>query len=75
MGIGRENGVGMISGLWTWRPFWASVVFLDADEFGSGHAVALPSVQIVKDDCEDGFIYNDFLDDARRRGYGGTWRT
>lgn len=73
MGIGRQKGIGVISlGLWTWGPFWTSVVFLDANEFGSGHGVALPSIQIVKDDGKDGFIYDYFLDDARRRGCGWT---
>lgn len=71
MGIGRQKGIWMISGLWTWCPFWASMVFLDPDEFRSGHGFALPSIQIVKDDCKDDFIYDDFLDDRCRRCYDG----
>lgn len=70
MGIGREDEVGLISGLWwTWRPFWATVVFLDADELGRGHVFRLPSIQIVEDDCKNLFVYNNFLHDAGRRGY------
>lgn len=70
MGIGRQKGIDVVSGLWAGRPFWATKVFLKPDKFGSGH-VALPSFEIVKDDCKNGFIYADFLDDGCRRGYGG----
>lgn len=71
MGIGRQKGVGVISGLWTWCPFRARVVFLDPDELRSRHAFTLPSIQIVKDDCKDLFVYNNFLHDTGRRGYDG----
>lgn len=71
MGIGRQKGVGVISGLWTWSPFRATLVFLDPDELRRRHVFTLPSIQIVKDDCKDLFVYNNFLHDTSRRGYDG----
>lgn len=71
MGIGGQKGVGVISGLWTWRSVRAAMVFLNADELRSGHTFTLPSIQIVKDDCEDLFVYNKFLHDTSRRCYDG----
>ena len=71
MGIGGQKGVGVISGLWAWSPFRASVVFLDSDEFCGGGGFTLPSIQIVKDDCKDLIVCDNFLDDTSRRGYDG----
>lgn len=71
MGIGGQKGVGVVSGLWTWCPFRATVVFLYPDEFCGRHGVALPSIQIVKDDCQDLIICDYFLDDTSRRGCKG----
>lgn len=68
MGIGGQKGVGVISGLWTGRPFRATVVFLDADKFCGGRGFALPSVQIVEDDCKNLIVYDNFLNDTSRRG-------
>lgn len=71
MGIGGQKGVGVISGLWAWCPFRASVVFLDPDEFCCRRGFTLPSIQIVKDDCKDLVVCNNFLYDTSRRGYDG----
>jgi len=61
----------VISGLWAWSPFGATVVFLDADKFCGRGGLALPSIQIVKDDCKNLIVYNNFLNDTSRRGYEG----
>lgn len=71
MGVCGQNGVDVISGLWTWCPFRATVVFLDPNEFCGGHCFTLPSIEIIKDDCKDLIVYDYFLDDAGRRGYEG----